>query len=293
MMTIPILDLLAGGDAVEQATGFFVSLGEKIKNYLPTLLIALIVFLIGLLLARLINKLMDRTMRRSRIDATASGFGRSLVRILIYTLLIIICLSILGVPTASIITVIGAAGVAIGLALQNSLSNLAGGFLILIAKPFQVGDYIIVGSEEGVVDSVSILYTKLVSRDNRSIYLPNGIVSAGQLINLSQRGMLKISAPVSVSYGTDLSQARNTLLAALAEQEMFLKDPAPTVTVKELADSGVILSVNVWVKKEDYFLAPPRVLECAKNALDAASIEIPFPQIVVHETEQTASPAEI
>ena len=276
------VDLESGEAAVEQATSVFVMIGEKLKDYFPTLLIAAIVFVLGLLLAKLINKIMDKTMQRSKVDATAAGFGQSLVRILIHTLLIIICLSILGVPTASIITVIGTAGVAIGLALQNSLSHLAGGFLILLSKPFQVGDYIIVGSAEGYVASVSILHTRLISRDNRSIYLPNGVVASGELVNLSQRGTLKVSVPVSVSYSADLSQVREVLLTAIAQQQMILHDPAPSVTVKELADSGVLLSVNVWVDKADYFLAPPQVMECAKNALDAAGIEIPFPQIVVH-----------
>ena len=285
MQTVLMLDGQTGEDAVEQAAGFFVRLAERVQNYLPTLLVALVVFLIGLLLARGINRIMDRAMRRSKVDATASGFGRSLVRILIYTLLIVICLSILGVPTASIIAVIGTAGVAIGLALQDSLSNLAGGFLILIAKPFQVGDYLVIGSEEGYVESLTILYTKLVARDNRCIYLPNGRVLSGDLVNLSQRGTLKISVPLSVSYSADLQQTRETLLAAMAQCDILRKDPPPTVTVSELADSGVVLSVNVWVEKNDYFIAPSRVLECAKNALDTAQIEIPFPQVVVHTAE--------
>ncbi len=271
-----------GQKVIRETTGMFTGFWNKLVNYLPTIGIALIFFLIGIVLARLLTKLMSRTMRRSKIDATASGFGQSFVRILLYVILIIICLSILGVPTASIITVVGAAGVTIGLALQNALSNLAGGFVILFAKPFQAGDYIRVGSEAGVVESVTILYTQLRTLDNQSVFLPNSIVSSGSVSNLSQRGRLRVCVPVSVSYSTDLALARDVLIRSVTGQPGILDDPAPFVNIKELSDSGIVMLLYAWVPSERYFAAESQMLECAKNALDAAGIEIPFPQIDVH-----------
>lgn len=278
--------LEAGAETLRETTGFLTQLGEKFVNYLPTLLVALIVFLIGMLLARLIIKLMSRTMNKSKVDKTASGFGLSLIRIVIYVLLVVICLSILGVPTASLITIIGTAGVTIGLALQNGLSNLAGGFMLLFAKPFGVGDYIKTGGEEGFVESISILYTELRTHDNRCVYIPNSSVSTGNVINYSRRGKLRVSVKFAVSYQTDIKQARDALLAAIDAHPMFLKDPRPAVAVSELADSGIVLAAFLWVEGKNYIIAPSTALELIKNTLDDAGIEIPYPQIVVHKDEE-------
>ena len=274
--------LEAGQQAVRETTGLLAAMGEKFLSYLPTLLIGLIVFLVGMLAARLIGKAIQRTVGKTKADATAAGFGLSLLRILVYTLLIVICLTILGVPTASVITMLGAAGVTVGLALQNALSNLAGGFIIMLAKPFQAGDYIRVGNEEGYAESVTILYTQLLTRENRRIYIPNSIVSSGAVVNLSQKGRLRLSVPLSVSYDTDLGAARTVLLEAVRALTVTLKDPPPVMEISALADSGVELVLFVWVSKENYFTAKSAVLEAAKNALDTAGITIPFPQVDVH-----------
>lgn len=271
-----------GQEVFRETTGMFNRFWDKLSGYFPHFVIALFVFLIGVLISRLLTKLLSKTMQRSKIDATASGFGQSFVRILLYMILIIICLSILGVPTASMITVIGAAGVTIGLALQNALSNLAGGFVILFAKPFQAGDYIKVGGQEGYVKSVTILYTELRMLDHQSVFLPNSIVSSGAVVNLSQYGKLRVSVPFSVSYDSDIKTVRNVVLDAVGRQPFALNKPAPVLTVRELADSGVSMMMYVWVSKEDYFLAQSRLLECVKEALDLAEITIPFPQVDVH-----------
>lgn len=272
----------AGQEAVQQTAGLLAKMGQKLIDYLPTLIIAAVVFLIGMLIAGCINKIINRMMNKAKVNATASGFGKSLIRILLYTLLIIICLSILGVPMASIVAVVGAAGLAIGLALQNSLSNLAGGFIILFAKPFQRGDYISAAGESGFVEAMTILYTELITLDNRTIYLPNSIVSSSAVQNFSQNGKLRVSVPVQVSYQTDLSVAKNVLLETVSSLPVTLKDPAPAVAVTELGSSGITLTVLYWVNKGDYFIAPGKLLEAVKPAFDAAGIEIPFPQIDVH-----------
>ncbi len=276
------IDLTDEKQAVAEATGFFVDLGKRFTNFLPTLVIAVIVFVVGLILARLILKLVQLAMRRSKLDAASAGFGQSFVKILLYVILAAVFLSMVGVPPATVITLLGTAGVAIGLALQNTLSNLAGGFLIMLAKPFRSGDYIRVGDAEGYVESVTILYTTLRALDNRVFYLPNGSVSAGQIVNLSEKGTLRVNPSLSVSYSTDIDKARSAILTALAAEQKILKDPPPVVVVTELGDSGVKLTVFAWVNKSDYIAAPSRILEVSKKALDAAGIEIPFPQVVVH-----------
>ena len=276
-----------GQEALEQTTGLLTGLWQKFLDFLPTLLIALIIFLIGMVIARLIDRVIGHTLKKAKADPTATGFGHSLVRILLYTVLIIICLSVLGVPMASIITVVGAAGVTIGLALQNSLSNLAGGFVLLFAKPFQAGDYIITNGEEGYVEQINILYTQLLTRDHRKIYLPNSVVSGGAVVNLSQKGTLRIAVPLTVSYDANLDRVRTVLLESVGHLKCILHKPAPMVSVTELGDSGVHLSVLVWVDQADYFAAPSKVLECAKHALDTAGIEIPYPKLDVQMQQTT------
>lgn len=274
--------LEAGQEAIQQTTGLLTDMWKRLVDYFPTMIVALIVFLIGMLLAGCVNKIISRGMKKAQFNATAAGFGKSLIRILLYTFLIIICLSILGVPMASIVAVVGAAGLAVGLALQNSLSNLAGGFIILFAKPFQRGDYIETAGESGFVESVTILYTQLITRDNRSIYLPNSIVSSGAVQNLSQNGTLRISVPVSVSYQTDLKTAKDILLETVKSLSITRKEPEPSVAVTELGTHGITLTVYYWVGKNDSFIAPSKLLEAVKYAFDEAGIEIPYPQIDVH-----------
>lgn len=265
-----------------QNATFFEEMLQKGEDFLPTLLVAVLVFLLGLLLTKVVLKIVDRAMSRAKVEGAAGSFIKSLLRILLYTLLAIIALSILGVPMTSIIAVISAAGLAIGLALQDSLSNLAGGFIILFSKPFKAGDYIMAGGTEGHVDSVSILYTKLITRDNRSVYLPNGVLSSGQITNLSQRGTLRVSVPLTIAYDADFDMARQIILEALANEPMVLQDPAPIVTMSGHGDNAVMLNAGFWVNSEDYFAVSGKIYESTKQAFDAAGIEIPYPQICVH-----------
>ena len=275
--------LEAGQEAIQHTTGILTELGEKIVAFLPTLLVALVVFLAGMLLARVFVWLLRHTMKRAGVNAAAISFGQSFARIVLTIVLLMICLSLLGVPAASVVTLLGAAGVTVGLALQNSLSNLAGGFVLMLAKPFQAGDYILVGNTEGYVEAVTILYTQLTTRDNRSVFLPNSIVSSGSVVNLSQKGKLRVSIPVTVAYDTEIEAAREALLDAVTQLVVVLKTPAPSVTVSELGDHGIELSLNVWVGKSDYFSVQPLLREIIKAALDASGIEIPYPQLDVHK----------
>ncbi|MCQ2417816.1 MAG: mechanosensitive ion channel family protein [Oscillospiraceae bacterium] len=271
-----------GQEALEQTTGLLASFWARIVDYLPTVLIGLVIFLIGLIITRIIDKLIGHALRKAKAGPTATGFGHSLVRVVLYSVLIAIFLSVLGVPIASIVAIIGAAGVTIGLALQNSLSNLAGGFVLLFAKPFQPGDYIIVSDKEGYVEQITIFYTKLLTRDNQKIYLPNSIVSSGAVVNLSQKRSLRVIVPLTIAYGSDLEMVRQALLTTLKMQKIVKPVPEPCIAVSELADSGIKLSIIVWVDNEDYFVAVGPILEAAINALRDIHVEIPYPQLDVH-----------
>lgn len=282
---ISLLSLTNNNEPIAETAGLFSNLWQRIQNYFPTLIAAILVFLLGLLLTRTVLKIINRAMDRAKVEGAAGSFVKSLLRILLYTLLAIIVLSILGVPMTSIIAVVSAAGLAVGLALQDSLANLAGGFIILFSKPFKAGDYIIAGGTEGHVESVSILYTNLITRDNRSVYLPNGVLSSGQITNLSQRGTLRVSVPLTIDYDADFEQARQVLLEVLAAEPMILQNPAPSVSMSGHGDHAVMLSAGFWVKSEHYFSVSGKIYEQAKRALDVAGIEIPYPQVCVHTVE--------
>ncbi|MCQ2408464.1 MAG: mechanosensitive ion channel family protein [Oscillospiraceae bacterium] len=286
------MQIEAGEEAIRETTGLLAGMLEKIFARLPSILVALVVFVLGMLLVTLVNRTIFHTMKRAKLTKTAASFGQSLVRILLYTILIMICLSISGVPIASIIAVVGAMGMAIALALQNSLSNVAGGFIILFEKPFQRGDYIITSEREGFVESVSILYTRLTTRDNRSIYVPNSLVAGSPVVNLSQNGKLRLTAHVPVSYDTDLGKVRTVLLDSLTNVSVVLKEPKPYMAVSEFADSSIDVAVYFWVKKGDYFVGIERVLEAFKNAMDENKIVIPFPQLDIHNEVSTRSAGE-
>ncbi len=271
---------------VEQTTSFFSGIIHKIQGAIPTLLVAVVVFFIGVLLAKLLQKMIKRGMRRSNIDETAIGFFQSLIRVILYTVLIVICLSILNVPMSSIVAVIGAAGLAIGLALQNSLSNLAGGFIILFSKPFKAGDFIETSGVSGTVESVGILYTRIITVDNKTIYIPNGTVSGSVISNYTEKKLRRLDLEFSISYASDFDKARSLILQAIQAEEIALKEPAPLVRMGRQDDSAVVVFTYVWVDSSNYWELRYTLLENVKKQFDANGISIPFPQVDVHNIQQ-------
>lgn len=267
---------------IENTTSFLSNVWDTVRAALPTILFALIIFFIGLVLTRIVEKMLGRGLRRANVDDTACGFLRSLIRIAMHTLLIVIILSIFNVPMTSIVTIIGAAGLAVGLALQNSLSNLAGGFIILFAKPFKSGDYIETNDAAGTVEAVSILYTKIVTPDNKTIYIPNGTVSNAKIINYNEKGLRRLDLEFGISYTADLQKAKALVEQVIAQQPTALHDPAPTVNVGRHDESAVTLFARVWVKPENYWELNFNMLEQVKQIFDASGVEIPFPQLDVH-----------
>ena len=256
--------------------------GRSLIDYIPTVLVALVIYLIGRLIVRLTVKLIDRAVGRSRIDKAAQHFLSSLLNVIFSAIVIVIALSALGIPMTSIITVIGAAGVAIGLALQDSLSNVAGGFIILFTKPFVKGDYISVCGVEGTVDIISIINTRITTIDNKAVYIPNGQVASSTLINFSKEKKRMVERRFSVSYGADIKQVKQVIQDVVRANEKILADEPVLIRVWDLDDSAVVFIVRVWANTADYWQVWYDLAEDVKYALDENGIEIPFTQITVH-----------
>ena len=264
---------------------------EKFLDELPDkafhlglrIVLAILVLLIGMQLIKLIRKILQKALYRSHVDESAVHFIDSFSKYALYFLLIIFIASWLGVDAASIIAILGSVSVAIGLALQGSLSNFAGGVLILILKPFVLGDYIRDGAgNEGIVSGIDVFYTQLTTFDNKIIVLPNGTLANGCITNYTRCSKRRFDVKVSIAYKEDIRHAKEVLLAVLKEDEGILKNEEMVGLVDSLGDSSVNLIVRGWVKQEDYWPAIWRMTEKVKYALDDAGITIPFPQMDVH-----------
>lgn len=245
--------------------------------------LALLAFLIGVQVIKLIRKIIKKSMNRANADTGAVQFVDSFVKAALYVVLILMIATSFGVDAASIIAVVGSAGVAVGLALQGSLSNLAGGVLLLLLHPFRVGDYIVdAAGNEGTVTEIQIFYTKLMTPDNKTVILPNGTLSNNSITNVTTAKMRRADITVGISYGSDIKVAKEVLLKVLKEDEATLKDKDMNVFVDQLADSSINLGVRCWFINEDFWPGKWRITENCKYALDQAGIQIPFPQMDVH-----------
>ncbi|MCM1217579.1 MAG: mechanosensitive ion channel [Lachnospiraceae bacterium] len=259
-------------------------LPEKALNLGIRALLAVVVFLIGVQLIKLVRSIVKKSMKRANAEVGAIQFVDSFVKAALYVLLVLMIASSFGLDAASIVAVLGSAGVAIGLAVQGSLSNLAGGVLILILKPFKVGDYIREDSsgKEGTVTEIQIFYTKLLTFDNQTVILPNGNLANNSLVNVSAEPHRRMDIRVGISYRADLKKAKEVLQQVLEEDEKTVKDRDRLVFVDELAESAVVLGVRCWFAQEDFWSGKWRVMENCKLALDEAGIEIPYNQLDVH-----------
>ena len=256
----------------------------KVVNTGVKVLIALVIFLIGGQVIKVIKGIVRKSMKRAKVETGVIQFVESFLKATLYVLLIFFIASYLGVQAASIVALLGSAGVAIGLAIQGSLSNFAGGVLILLLKPFKVGDYIVenAGKQEGTVVEIQIFYTKLVTADNHLIVLPNGALANNSIINLSAKKGRRLDVLVGISYQADLLKAKTVLIDMLKEDPGTLKDRDLNVYVDELSDSAVILRVRCFVENEDFWAAKWRITENIKLTLDKNDISIPYPQVDVH-----------
>ncbi len=263
-------------------------LGPKALNVGIRIVIAIILFIVGLQLIKLVRKLISKGMEKAKADAGVKGFVDSFVNAALFVLLILLIAIQCGVDAASIVAIIGSAGVAIGLAVQGSLSNLIGGILILILKPFTVGDYISdSGSgKEGTVIEIKIFHTRLRTFDNKIVVLPNGNLANNVIVNVTKEKTRRIDILCGISYNADIDKAKAVLLDMLENDESVLKDKEHRVVVSGLKDSSVELTVRFWVMSRDYWDAYYRITENTKKTLDKENISIPFPQLDVHIQEK-------
>ena len=243
---------------------------------------ALLIFIIGMWVAKLITKGVVKLMERHKVDESLVSFAASLLHAALQIFVIIAALAKLDVNTTSFVAILGAAGLAVGLALQGSLANFASGVLIIIFRPFRVGDFIEAGGAMGTVSEISIFTTILNTPDNKKTIVPNAQVMGGNIINYSANDTRRVDLTAGISYTDDIDKARAALQAVLAEVDGILETPAPDIFVSEMADSSVNFAVRPWCKPADYWAVYFGVTEAIKKKFDAEGISIPFPQQDVH-----------
>ncbi len=254
---------------------------EKGTEYGLKIIMAIVIWIIGKWVINKIMKLFKKMLQKNNnMDETLEKFLSNLVRTLLLVLLIIAILGQLGIDTASFAAILAAAGLAVGLALQGSLSNFAGGVLIMLFKPFKVGDLIEAQGEIGVVSEIQIFTTKITTPGNKLVILPNGALSNGNIKNYTELGLLRVDLTIGVSYDADIKATKDALMRAMESQEKVLKDPAPSVNMGELADSSVNYEVRPWATPADYWDVYFQTIENCKIELDKAGIEIPYPHAV-------------
>lgn len=259
------------------------NLPEKILSFGMRVLFVVVLFLVGVQVIKLVRKVVKKAMEKADADLSVITFVDSFIKIGLYVVLVFLLATNLGVDAASVVALLGSAGVAIGLAVQGSLSNFAGGVLILVLKPFKIGDYIIDGAgHEGTVHEVHIFYTTLLTVDNKTVILPNGTLANNCITNVSTQATRRIDITVGISYDSDIRMAKDALMKLMETCDKILQDGTCTVFVSELAASSVDLNVRCWVKSADYWDVRGWLTENAKYTLDKAGISIPFPQMDVH-----------
>ncbi|MFK7782236.1 mechanosensitive ion channel family protein [Psychroserpens sp.] len=253
---------------------------EIIVDFGPKILAAIAIWIIGSWIIKGIIKGLGKAMQKRDYDESLKKFLLNLLTWTLKIILIIVVLGTVGIETTSFAAILAAAGLAVGLALQGSLANFAGGVLLMIFKPIKIGDLIEAQGELGVVKEIEIFTTKLVGLTNREIIIPNGTLSNGNIINYTTEGTRRVDLVFGVGYDSDIKQTKDVLMNVLTSHPKVLKDPAPAVTVTELADSSINFAVRPWCKTEDYWDVYFDVTENTKEALDAAGIEIPYPHAV-------------
>lgn len=259
-------------------------LPDKALRFGVRVLLALLVFLIGVQIIKLIRKIVRRSLKKGNADVGVMQFLDSFIKAVMYVVLLFMIASGFGLDATSVVALLGSAGVAIGLAVQGSLSNFAGGVLILLLKPFRVDDYIKMDNDghEGTVKEIQLFYTKLATPDNHVVIIPNGSLANSSILNMSTLGERRMDITVGISYDADIRTAREVILKVLEADEAVLKEKDRLVFVQELADSGVNLNVRCWASNEQYWECKWRITEQIKYALDDAGILIPYPQMDVH-----------
>ena len=262
---------------------------DLLINFGIKLAIAILIVFVGKLLSRLVSRGVAKVLGHKQVDKTVISFVESLVYGLAFTLTLIVAISHLGFNTSSLVAIVGAAGLAIGLALQGSLSNFASGVLLISFRPFKAGDFVEVSGVAGIVEEVLIFSTKLRTGDNKTVIIPNGAITGGTITNFSAKPTRRIDLVIGVSYDANLAQTRQILADVVSKDERVLKDQDVTIGVSELADSSVNIVVRPWVQSGDYWPVYFDLLENIKVALDEAGIEIPYPHLSVQVNNESSN----
>ncbi|MGR5299134.1 mechanosensitive ion channel domain-containing protein, partial [Vibrio mediterranei] len=255
---------------------------DLLVQYGVNIISAILILFIGNIVVKAVANSVSKLLHKKKMDKAVVEFIHGIVRYTLFVIILIAALSRIGVQTASVVAVIGAAGLAIGLALQGSLSNFAAGVLIVSFRPFKSGDYVEIGGMAGSVDSIQIFQTILTTPDNKMVVVPNASVIGSPITNYSRHATRRIDHVIGVSYGADLKKAQEVIHRTLEADERILKEPSTTIGVVALADSSVNFVVRPWVRAEQYWDVYFDSLQAIKEALDAEGIEIPFPQMDVH-----------
>jgi small conductance mechanosensitive channel len=266
---------------IETITYFF-------TNYSLKILGAILILIIGKWLASYLSKLLGKIMRKNNMDETLTRFLGKIAYYALLIMVIIAALGQLGINTTSFLTIVGAAGLAIGLALKDSLSNLAAGVMLIMFRPFKVGDFVTAGGQSGTVESIAIFNTTLTTGDNQTVIVPNSSITADVITNVNAKPTRRIDLVVGIGYDDNIGEARSVLEDLIKTDSRILSDPAPTIAVSELADSSVNLVVRPWVKTSDYWAVRFDLTEKIKLTFDEKNISFPYPQQDVHMYTQTA-----
>ncbi len=290
-----MITLLQGNEVVEKTSGMFdaVSSGEidtLLKQLMAmgveagkSILMAIVIYIAGKFIIKLIKRLVRQMLERKGVDSTIQSFLKSFVNILLNVLLIITVISALGVNTTSFAALLASVGVAAGMALSGNLQNLAGGLIILLFKPFKVGDFVEAQGTMGTVKEIQIIHTILLTVDNKEIYLPNGALSSGSITNYSKMGTRRVDFTVNVEYGTNVEKVMNALKAIAESDERILNEPAPFYAVSALAESSVNFTFRVWVNGADYWPVFFGTNKKIYEEFNRQNIKFPFPQLQIHQ----------
>ncbi len=270
-------------------TGLLEQAQQLVALYGLKLVAAIAIYIVGKWAAKIVRKIVTKMMTKSKTDPTVIGFASNIAYVAMMVFVVLAALGQLGIQTTSFIAILGAAGLAIGLALQGSLSNFAAGFLMIIFRPFKVGDFIEGAGVAGVVEEISIFTTRMKTGDNKTIIIPNASLSNGNIINYSTKETRRVDLTVGVSYDADLKHVKTVLEDLVAAEERILKEPEHLVAVKELGTDSVNLVMRMWVNSADYWPVTFAMTEAVKLRLDEEGIGIPYPQRDVHIYEHKSA----
>lgn len=272
-------------DSVLHASSWITDNQNLLIHYALNLISAVIILVIGNIIVKVIASAVAKVLHKEKMDSAVVEFIHALVRYLLFTIVIIAALSRVGVQTASVVAVIGAAGLAVGLALQGSLSNFAAGILIVAFRPFKSGDFVEVSNVSGSVKSIQVFSTELRTSDNKTVIVPNSSIIGNPITNYSRNSTRRIDLVIGVSYRADLQKTKAVLERIVEEDDRILTDPTPTIGVAALADSSVNFVVRPWVKTADYWAVTYSLNQTIKEELSKEGIDIPYPQMDVHLTK--------